>query len=278
MLYVDPWCLLEPDGSLPLQQPQLWPKVMQLAEAIQAGWDLPRQTTRQTLLLCTKRPQRKRCPGPLWVARQEDDRLLVFCPVCNTEQMLIQNWQSTPWAGVRPAPVALEPETLVADQVDLDQLAEALSLNFEDWQSYLDLETGEILNVPGECFDQLEEDEPSLFTDVDLVEEHLEEARRIHEDATGRFAAIDPLESHERFAIMESFLAELPEGRMRRQLENALRGRKPFRRFKDELQVEPAVRERWFRFEREALRAHASRWLEEARAGRELTYPATSRR
>ncbi len=189
-------------------------------------------------------------------------------------------------------------KTHPSDQLLLDELAELLSQNSEDWQPFLDLDTGAILSIPLESLRQLEGDEPSLFADPDLVEAFQEpslfadpdlveafqepslfadpdlveafqeQARRLHEDQTGRYASIEPLGGYQRFALMESFVGELAGGRLRRQLEQALRGRKPFRRFKDQLATDPAMRERWFAFERQALREHARRWLEDVRADR----------
>ncbi len=159
-------------------------------------------------------------------------------------------------------------KTHPSDQLLLDELAELLSQNSEDWQPFLDLDTGAILSIPLESLRQLEGDEPSLFADPDLVKAFQEQARRLHEDQTGRYASIEPLGGYQRFALMESFVGELAGGRLRRQLEQALRGRKPFRCFKDRLATDPAMRERWFAFERQALREHARRWLEDVRAER----------
>ena len=156
---------------------------------------------------------------------------------------------------------------MMADQaaVNLDELLAAFTDNLDDWQSFLDLQTGRVISVPTECFRQLEGEPPSLFTDPDLVEASALDARRIDKDRSGRFVEIEPLDSGQGFAIMESFVATLPHGRTRHQLTRALAGKKPFRSFKDALEADPPVRERWFAHQSAAHRDHALRWLEEVR-------------
>jgi hypothetical protein len=50
---------------------------------------------------------------------------------------------------------------------------------------------------------------------------------------------------------------------MRKKLEYALGGRKPFRRFKDALVENPKIREQWFKFEEAAMLRRAIEWLAE---------------
>lgn len=62
---------------------------------------------------------------------------------------------------------------------------------------------------------------------------------------------------------MERFVRSLPPTRMREKLEYALRGRKPFRRFKDTLAENQIIREQWFKFEEEESVRRAIEWLAE---------------
>lgn len=75
-------------------------------------------------------------------------------------------------------------------------------------------------------------------------------------------ASIEPIESSEAFRVMEDFVDQCGDDRLARALEQALRQRKPFRRFKDALAAHPAQREAWFAFERQAMEAIARRWCE----------------
>jgi hypothetical protein len=78
-----------------------------------------------------------------------------------------------------------------------------------------------------------------------------------------RWLFIEPVESSEAFRVMEDFVDQCGDDRLGRALEQALRQRKPFRRFKDVLAAHPTLREAWFTFEREAMEVIARRWCEE---------------
>jgi len=60
---------------------------------------------------------------------------------------------------------------------------------------------------------------------------------------------------------MEDFIYTLPPGRLQEQLEIAISGRKPFRRFKDVLLNYPQERQAWFDFQEEQQRRWARDWL-----------------
>jgi uncharacterized protein UPF0158 len=101
-----------------------------------------------------------------------------------------------------------------------------------------------------------------IFLTEDL-EEQDEVRDQIEENEDSRFVRIEPIDSREGFEMMESFVLSLPSTRMREKLEDALRGRKPFRRFKDTLTENLMIRERWFKFEEEVMRHRAIEWLAE---------------
>jgi len=64
---------------------------------------------------------------------------------------------------------------------------------------------------------------------------------------------IDPLESHESFEIMESFVESLPEGKEKNRLADAIGGYKPFANF-NRLIHNSVERENWFK--------HRTYWFE----------------
>jgi hypothetical protein len=78
-----------------------------------------------------------------------------------------------------------------------------------------------------------------------------------------RWLFIEPIESSEAFRVMEDFVDQCGDDGLGRALGQALRQRKPFRRFKDVLAAHPAQREAWFAFERQAMEAIARRWCED---------------
>jgi len=105
MLYVDPWHWLVPNGDIPTENERLRRNLLAVLRVIEYGSPLIRCATRETLIECNKRPSGRRCMGLLRVEKTEDDRLFAFCPVCETEHMLVSNWQKTRWAR-EPRPVA----------------------------------------------------------------------------------------------------------------------------------------------------------------------------
>jgi hypothetical protein len=115
MLVVDPWHWLQKDGSLPTSNPRLRKLALRVAQFIEAAATLPKLSTRETLLPCSKRPSGKPCLGLMWVVKTEDDAILARCLVCGNDEALVHNWQETDWAEgpMEPAPVeAFSPSDL----------------------------------------------------------------------------------------------------------------------------------------------------------------------
>ena len=128
--------------------------------------------------------------------------------------------------------------------IDLEELTWALNSRGPLGESshWLNIESGTILSLIGP--DAVDE------ADVDPRDDD-------------RWLFIEPIESSEAFRVMEDFVDQCGDDRLARALEQALRQRKPFRRFKDALAAHPAQREAWFAFERQAMEAIARRWCED---------------
>lgn len=129
--------------------------------------------------------------------------------------------------------------------VDLDMLSIALESHGGN-QWYLDLETGDVFPV----FDDPEDEEK--------VEAEPE-----------RFLFIAPSDSHDDFRAMEDFVADLPDGESKRDLERVLRRAKPFRNFKEALGDWPDLETQWFATRDRRLSDLARAWL--AQQGVEAT-------
>lgn len=137
-------------------------------------------------------------------------------------------------------------------QIDCGDLLFALGSH--DTEHYLDLETGVVIPIFEDVFD---DEQPEL----DL------------EDGN-RYRFIEPVPSHEGFEWMESFARRQQDGRVRADLLAALERRRPFRSFKDALASYPEVRTRWFEFEEERLLQYAREWLLGEGIQAELVVPA----
>jgi len=88
-----------------------------------------------------------------------------------------------------------------------------------------------------------------LFEEDDDYEARCEEI----DSEPERYQHIEQLDSHESFRIMENFAASLPESKMKDALFDALSRNKPFRRYKDVVQRDLTLRDRWFAFREDAL-------------------------
>lgn len=106
---------------------------------------------------------------------------------------------------------------------------------------YFDTETGAVLN---------------LSEDIDEAQLH-----EIREEGSGRFLPIKPMNPRGGYRIMADFVADLPSSRVREKLEWSLDGPKPFRRFKDAVREDEAIRKQWFDFHNARMREVAIEWL-----------------
>lgn len=64
------------------------------------------------------------------------------------------------------------------------------------------------------------------------------------------------------YGMMEDFIENLPEGRKKDRLENAIRGRGAFRRFKDTL-YDLDLENRWYRYQEQRFTEIARKWCED---------------
>ena len=176
-------------------------------------------------------------------------------------------------------------------KVDLEELAMAMDDHTGEADYYLDLETGQVAMVTGETRQALEEimeelgDEGSLddaaveeaiagsdhaenrtadFPRADWEQDVLREAHWVDAGLGERYLRIETAESSEGYEDMESFIATVRSEDAEERLWDAIRGRKPFRRFKDVLEEFPREREQWFEFSNARERQRALEWLASA--------------
>lgn len=129
--------------------------------------------------------------------------------------------------------------------LDMDFLIMALESDPGFGQWFLDKDTGEIIPV-------------SDYADRDAAPT-LEEL----EEKSDRYLSINPLPSGVGWDIMSDFVENLADPAVQKLLARALGGRKPFRSFKDELLVYPAIREQWFKYHEKRMREIAIEWLQD---------------
>ncbi len=143
--------------------------------------------------------------------------------------------------------------------VRLNDIVDALEMQFDEYRSFLDLDTGQVETVSHVLLREAEEsdnDEPDLPT---WQKPQWEIAKRIV--STDRFRKLPTqFEVHE-WAIMQDFSYSVEPDRIREDLLHAIHGAAAFRIFKDTLRRH-RIESAWFAFRTEALRQIALNWCE----------------
>jgi hypothetical protein len=160
-------------------------------------------------------------------------------------------------------------------RVDLSELEFAIDQHDPEITYYLDLETGRIVPLSDttryelesmlEEYDGEEPDLPSLIAELEVQDwekDALLEGYRIEMGERERYLQVPASDSRQGFEDMQDFAETVRDRALRPRLETALRGRGPFRAFKNTLSGFPKDRERWFAFQNERIRRRALDWLE----------------
>jgi hypothetical protein len=143
--------------------------------------------------------------------------------------------------------------------VCLNDIVEALEIQFDESSSFLDRDTGQVQTVSHDILRHAEagDAEPDL---PEWQEHEWEIAKQVV--STNRFQELPTkFEVHE-WAIIQEFSRSVESDRIREDLLRVIHGAGAFRNFKDTVRrhgIEPA----WFAFRAEALRQIALDWCEE---------------
>jgi hypothetical protein len=146
--------------------------------------------------------------------------------------------------------------------VRLQDIVEALEMQFDEHSSFVDLDTGKVETVSQELLEEVEEEsddaeEPDL---PEAEDEEWEIAKRIV--FTDHFAALPTKFDVHEWSIMQDFAHSVESVGIREDLLHAIHGAGAFRMFKDTIRrhgIEPL----WFEFRSEALKQIAIEWCEE---------------
>lgn len=131
---------------------------------------------------------------------------------------------------------------------DLEELCFLFEDSSCEHRGYLDIKTGEIIQIFDDIMDPDEKEELD-----DKVDEGLGE----------RYIAIPNAESYDGYKDMENFIKTIKEVKLKEKLYNAITRKGAFKRFKDVLNSYPKERERWFKFKDEKVKERVNEWLEE---------------
>lgn len=126
------------------------------------------------------------------------------------------------------------------DDKKINEIAQNLDCGMN---CYLNIKTGELIDLPENYEDIDDEDAIEMFGDI------LEKI----EDPD--FKKIPILESYESFQIMKSFLDKVENKTFEAELQSALDGKKPFANFKNVID-NSEFREKWFAHKQEELETY----------------------
>ena len=142
--------------------------------------------------------------------------------------------------------------------ISLREVVEAMEALSDDWVSYLDPDSGEIITVTEEER-RLAEDE-SLDDVPEWQREVLPKIRAVLE--SDRFLELpDRFDIHE-WSIMEGFARGHDNDRIRQELLDAIHGAGAFRMFRSLIR-RLGIEQNWYQFREERLAEIAREWLEE---------------
>lgn len=133
-----------------------------------------------------------------------------------------------------------QPEVLkdIAEELDMGMVC------------FYHLQTGAVESIPDA--DNSEMDDPELWREtIDKVE-----------DDYDNYLRFEPMGSRESFLIMTDFVEELPAGKERYRLADALERPKPFQQFKNRLHDYPTLLEQWYAYKLQRYIAYVKRIAE----------------
>lgn len=130
----------------------------------------------------------------------------------------------------------------------LEDIADAFDSGFSDWEQFLNLETGGIVVLP---------DQDNMF--IDRTEEDEELLKEIEE--TDKYVRLWDQRDLREKDMMWEFARMQDDEKVANKLVNALRGRHPYRYFKDAA-FQMGVRDEYFKFRSEQYLERAKEWCE----------------
>lgn len=133
----------------------------------------------------------------------------------------------------------------------------------EEWEAFLDPDTGEILVLTDEERSMLGEDELDDDTLVDLPDWEQEAVAKLRAllDSGRALRLPDKFDFHE-WEVMRRFATSVEDLEASSELINSIHGTGAFRMFK-EATTRLGVRDAWFAYRDQALRELAKEWLKE---------------
>ena len=131
--------------------------------------------------------------------------------------------------------------------ISLAEMIDQFETIFDQGAVFVDVSSGTIVALSESDVDAIETGDAAA---IGIAEEDLETMRLAYESPS----LVEVMSRHDfdEFAAMESFADSMPIASTRNRLLDALRGRKPFRRFKDTVHA-ASIRDKWFAWRHAAV-------------------------
>ncbi|MGO1059582.1 UPF0158 family protein [Planococcus sp. FY231025] len=139
----------------------------------------------------------------------------------------------------------------------IDELADQYLIQTEEFQSMLNVKTGEIIFEPKDPFEDEFYDEDEDDTEYDDEFEMDEEV-----EAADDLIIIPEFTSPEAYEAREMYARQLPDTSQRKKLLESLQRKKPFQQFRNQLDALDLT-EDWYKFEQEFAKERIVEWLKE---------------
>lgn len=150
----------------------------------------------------------------------------------------------------------------------------AFELNSSEAAAYLDSETGAVLIVESYAADQLKEflsGEETLDEALETIQAQTDvsetdrismiNAAQIQWGGETRFLKIPRQAAQEEYRDMTEYIRSLHDAHLKEMLDDAIRGSRPFNRFKEVLNRYLEAREDWFEFKAARTQRRMQEWL-----------------
>jgi hypothetical protein len=142
----------------------------------------------------------------------------------------------------------------------LNDIVEALEIQFDESLSFLDRDTGQVETASKELMSEAEEPGDEDLDLPEWQEQEWELAKQIV--ASDRFLRLPTKFDIHEWSIMEDFSQSVKSDKIRADLLHAIHGAGAFRNFKYIIRRD-GIEKAWFAFRTEALRKIAIDWCEE---------------
>ena len=153
--------------------------------------------------------------------------------------------------------------------VSLQDIIDAMDFGTDQFHSYLNKETGEIITITDDEINAIQnKDDWNNFPD--WQQEALASAKKIF-DSSHFLSLPSKFDIHE-YAIMEKFCNSTDDPKISNELSNLIRGSGAFGRFKDAIH-RFGVEEDWYKYRDQALKEIAVEWLE----SNEISYSSAAK-